>query len=116
MTVRRPSRPISPMSAQTLLVPTSSATRTPSTIPTSDEVPPDQGDVVEDPQSEVDERHEVQVDAQAIADEREDHGHDRVGHEARDEDPVVVDAIKLGPHGPEHGIERGEDRHRRVPA
>ena len=29
----RPSRPISPMSAQTLLVPTSSATRTPSTTP-----------------------------------------------------------------------------------
>ena len=31
MTVRRLSRPISPMRAQTLLVPTSSATRTPST-------------------------------------------------------------------------------------
>jgi hypothetical protein len=33
MTVSRPSRPISPISAQTLLVPTSSATRTPSTTP-----------------------------------------------------------------------------------
>ena len=33
MTVSRPSRPISPIRVQTLLVPTSSATRTPSTTP-----------------------------------------------------------------------------------
>ena len=35
--------------------------------------------------------------------------------EAADEDPVVVDAVQLGPHGPEHRVERREDRHRRVP-
>src|SRR5262245_44069548 len=117
MTVSRPSRPISPISAQTLLVPTSSATRTPSTTrPTSDEVPPDEGDVVEDPQAERDQRHQVQVQPEPVADEREDDRHDRVGDEARDEDPIVVDPIELRPHRSENGIERGEDRHGRVAA
>src|SRR5207249_2152584 len=39
---------------------------------TADEVPPDQGHVVEDPEAEVDERHQVQVEAESIADERQD--------------------------------------------
>src|SRR5262245_367709 len=117
ITVRRPSRAISPISAQTLLDPTSSATRTPSTTsPTSDEVPPDEGDVVEDPQSERDQRHQVQVQPQPVSDEREDDRHDRVGDEARDEDPVVVDAVELCPHRAEHRVQRGEDRHGRVAA
>src|SRR5262245_6665156 len=117
MTVSRLSRPISPMSAQTLLVPTSSATRTPSTAtPTSDEMPPDEGDVVEDAQAERDQRHQVQVQAEAVADERQDYRHDRVGHEAADEDSIVVDAVELRPHRAEHRIERREDRHGRVPA
>src|SRR5215212_3065257 len=116
MTVSRPSRPSSAMRAQTLLVPTSMATSVPWTTPTSDVVPPDQSDVVEDPEPEVDERHQVQVEAEPIADEGEDDGHDGVGHEARDEDPVVVDAVELGPHGPEDRVERCEDRNGRVAA
>src|SRR6266516_3969240 len=116
MTSRRPSRPTSPMRAQTLLVPTSIPTRTPSTTSTSNEVPPDQGDVVEDPQPERDQCHEVQVDAQPVADEGQDDGHDRVRHEARDEDAVVVDAVELGPHRPEDRVERSEDRYGRIAA
>src|SRR3990172_466845 len=122
MTVTRPSRPTSPMSAQTLLVPTSIPTRTPSTtvspapsrLPGSDEVPPDQGDVIKDPEPEVDECDQVQVQAEPVADEREDHGDHRVRDEARDEDPIVVDAIEFRPDRPEDRVERGENRHGRV--
>ena len=79
-----------------------------------DEVTPDQRHVVEDPEPEIDQRNEVQVQAEPIADEREDDRDDRVGNEAADEDPIVVDAIELRPDGPEHRIQRGEDRHGRV--
>jgi hypothetical protein len=75
---------------------------------------PDERDVLEDPEPEVDEGHEIEVQAEPVADEREDHRHDRIGDEAADEDPVVVDAVELRPHGPEHRIERGKDRHGRV--
>ena len=43
----------------------------PSRSPGLDEVTPDQRHVVEDPEPEVDERHQVQVQAQPIADERQ---------------------------------------------
>src|SRR6185369_11852002 len=116
MKVSRPSRPISPMSAQTLLVPTSMPTRTPSAMPTSDEMSPDQGDVVEDPEAEVDQRDEVQVEAQPVADEGQDDRHHRVREEARDEDPIVVDPVELRTHRPEHRVQRSEDRHGRIAA
>ena len=64
-----------------------------------DEVAPDQRDVVEDPEPEVDECDQVEVEAQPVADEGQQHGHDRVGEEAADEDPIVVDAVELGPDG-----------------
>ena len=93
MIVSRPSRLTSPMSAQTLLVPTSMPTRTASrsTVPFVsvpsvcglEEVAPDEGHVVEDPQAEGDERHQVQVEAEPIADEGQEHRDDRVGEEAR---------------------------------
>ena len=38
---------------------------------------PDERHVVEDPEPEADQRDEVQVQAQPVADEREDHGDDR---------------------------------------
>src|SRR5215210_7938519 len=125
MIVRRPSRLTSPMSAQTFVVPTSIPTRTaslstcrwsPAAGPLLDEVTTDESDVVEDPEAEVDQRDEVEIEAEAIADEREEDGDDRVRDEAADEDPIVVDAVELRADGTEDGIEGGEDRHRRVPA
>src|SRR4029453_6277722 len=80
-----------------------------------DEVAPDERHVVEDPEPEVDQRDEVEVEAQPVPDERQDHGNDRVGEEPADEDPIVVDPVELGAYRPEDRVERGEDRHRRVP-
>src|SRR3954466_15798352 len=82
MIVSRPSRLTSPMSAQTLLVPTSMPTRTASrsTVPFASlwmiglqEVAPDEGHVVEDAQTEGDEGHQVQIETEPIADERQEH-------------------------------------------
>src|SRR4029079_9795388 len=80
MIVSRPSRLTSPMSAQTLLVPTSMPTRTASRSTVSfvsdplglQEVAPDDGHVVEDAQAEGDQGHKVEVEAEAVTDERED--------------------------------------------
>src|SRR5712691_3695971 len=81
MIVSRPSRLTSPMRAQTLLVPTSMPTRTASrsTVPFVSvhgsflqEMTPDEGHVVEDPQTEGDEGHEIQVQPEPIADERQE--------------------------------------------
>ena len=44
------------------------------------------------------------------------HRHDRVDEEAADEDPIVVDAIELGPDRAEDQIERCKDRDGRVAA
>src|SRR6188472_1389017 len=88
MIVSLPSRLTSPISAQTLLVPTSMPTRTASRSTASvrlrsvcqglQEMPPDERDIVEDAQAEGDERHEVEIEAEPVADEREQHGNDRV--------------------------------------
>src|SRR5689334_20554157 len=120
MIVSRPSRLTSPMSVQTFDVPTSIPTRTASlstgavALPLH-EVAPDQRHVVEDPEPEADECDEVEVEAQPVADERQDHRDDRVGDEAADEDPIVIDPVELGADRPQDRVERGEDRHRRVP-
>ena len=47
------------------------------------EVTADEGHVLEDPQPEGDQGHEVEVEAEPIADEGEEDGHERVGDEAR---------------------------------
>src|SRR6187401_1370589 len=125
MIVSRPSRLTSPMRAQTLLVPTSMPTRTASRstvrfvsvregLPVLQEVAADECHVIEDAQAEGDEGYQVQIVAEPIADEGEQHGDDGVDQEPADEDPIVVDAVELGADGPEHRIERGEDRHGRV--
>src|SRR5262245_54044988 len=121
MIVSRPSRLTSPMSVQTFDVPTSIPTRTASlstraVVLPLDEVAPDERHVVEDPEPEADQGYEVQVQAQPVADECQEHGDDRVGEKPADEDPIVVDPVELGTDGPEDRIERGEDRHGRVPA
>src|SRR5258705_7910931 len=111
MTVIRPSRLTSPIRVQTFDVPTSIPTRTASlstvvvrascwsprlvVAAVLHEMAPDERHVVEDPESEVDQRDQVQVEVQPIADERQDHGHQRVRDEPADEDPIVVDAIEL---------------------
>src|SRR5829696_4370269 len=108
MIVRRPSLPTSPIRAQTFVVPTSIATRTASlsTVPTVslalDEVASDERHVVEDPEPERDQRDQVEVEAQPIADERQDDSHDGVRDEPADEDAIVVDTVELGPDGAEH--------------
>src|SRR4029079_2817768 len=120
MTVSRQSRRSSPMSVQTLDVPTSLPTRTASlstggvALPLH-EVAPDERHVVEDPEPEADQRDEVEVEAQAVPDERQEHRDDRIGEEAADEDPIVVDPVELGADRPQDRVERGEDRHGRVP-
>src|SRR5664279_2425864 len=105
MIVTLPSRPTSPIRATTLVVPTSIPTRTASRSTRSvplpvvwaglQEMPADERDVLEDPQSE---------------------GDERVHHEPADEDPVVVRPFQLGPHGPQDGVKRREDRDGRIPS
>src|SRR3990172_12206325 len=117
-TLIRPSRMTSPMRAHTLLVPTSIATRTSSRSTLSPRLPledvsPDEGDIVEDPDAERDERDEIEIEPEAIPDERQDHGDHGVDDEARDEDAIVVDSIKLGADGPDDRVEGGQDGHRR---
>src|SRR5947208_214931 len=105
MIVSRPSRLTSPISAQTFDVPTSIPTRTASrstycTSPAAsaalDEVAADERHVVEDAEPEVDQRDEVEVQAEPVADERQQDGDDRVHDETADEDPVVIVAVELG--------------------
>src|SRR4029077_9287339 len=118
MIVRRPSRLTSPMSAQTLLVPTSMPTRTASRstgclapiVIGLQEVTPDERHVVEDPKSEGDERYQIEVQAESAPDEREQDRGDGVDQETTDEDPIVVDPIQLGSDRSKDGVERRQDR------
>ena len=56
------------------------------------------------------------VKAESIADERQEHRDDRIDQETADEDPIVVNPIELRANRSQDRIERGEDRHGRVPA
>src|SRR5437867_4147103 len=125
MIVSRPSRPTSPMRAQTLLVPTSMPTRTASrstvvsySVPSRglQEVASDERHVIEDPKPEGDEGHQVEVEAELIADEGQEDRDDGVDEEPADEDAIVVDPVELRTDCPEHRVERGKDRHGRIPA
>src|SRR2546421_8793824 len=130
-----PSRLTSPMSATPFVVPTSIPTRTASrstvlVIPrialggfggppagapgTLEEVPADEGHVLEDPRPEGDQGDEVEVETESIADEREEHGHTGIGDESADEDPIVVDAVQLCANRAKDRIECGHDGHRGV--
>src|SRR2546426_953533 len=80
------------------------------------EVAPDERHVVEDPEAEVDQCHEIEIETEPVADERQDDRHDGIRHEPADEDPIVIDAVELRPDRSKDRIERGEDRHRRVAA
>ena len=55
-----------------------------------------------------------QVDAQPVADERQQHGDDRVDQEPADEDPIVVDPVEFRPHRPEHRVEGRQDGDGRI--
>src|SRR6188768_1397996 len=79
-------------------------------------MPADERHVVEDPEPEGEKGHQVQVEPESIADERQQDRDDRVDEEAADEDAIVVDPIELRTDRSEHRIERGEDGHGRVPA
>ena len=78
------------------------------------EMAPDECHVIEDAQAEGDQGYQVEIEAQPIPDEGQQNGDDRIDKEPADEDPIVVDPVELRPDGPEHRIERGEDRHRRI--
>jgi hypothetical protein len=70
----------------------------------------------EDAQAEGDQCHEVQVKAEAVADECEDDRRDRVDQEPADEDAIVVDPVELSTDRAEDRVEGGKDRHRRITA
>src|SRR6476661_4357686 len=125
MIVIRPSRLTSPMSAQTLLVPTSMPTRTASrsTVLCSlrrvaglQEVTPDERHVIQDAQPERDERYQIEIQTKSIADERQEDRDDRVDEEPADEDPIVVDPVEFRPDRSEDRIERCQDRDGRIAA
>ena len=125
MIVSRPSRLTSPMSAQTLLVPTSMPTRTASRSTVSVVSVPCPAyrkwrrmsatlSKIRRPKVISATRYRSRLEP--IADERQEDRDDRVDEEPADEDPIVVDPVELGPDRPEDRIERGEDRHGRVAA
>ena len=79
------------------------------------QVSPDERHVLEDPGPEGDQGHEVEVQAEPVADEGEQHGHAGIGDEPADEDAIVVDAVEFRANRAEDRVQRRHDRHRRVP-
>src|SRR5258708_6865923 len=130
MTSMPPLRETSPMRTQTFVVPTSMETRTvcsgirrssrqfspaPHVHPRSQEVTADDRHILEDSPPEREQRDQVEVDAQPVAEERETRGEERVRVEARQEDARVEVPLQLGPERAEQRVERGEDAHCGVP-
>src|SRR5207245_9269153 len=75
---------------------------------TLQEMPSDDSDVLEDPPAEGEERDQVEVDPEAVAEEREGRREEGVRVEAGEEDPRVEVALELRAPRPEERIERGE--------
>ena len=70
--------------------------------------------VLEDPPAEGKQRHEIEVDPKAVAEECQGRGKQSVGVEARQKDPRVEVSLELGAPRAEQRVERGEDADRRV--
>src|SRR2546428_9678541 len=130
MTSPPPRAVSSPMRTQTFVVPMSIATSTgwsgtaashtfsprfpmPEKVAriawTLQEMPSDDSDVLEDPPAEGEERDQVEVDPEAVAEEREGRREEGVRVEPGKEDARVEVALELGARGTEERIERGED-------
>src|SRR3990170_1181770 len=76
------------------------------------QVPPDEPDVAEDADAERDDRPEVDVHAEEVADRREQRGEERVREEPGEEDRQVEAFLQLGAQAAEDGVQRGEDSDR----
>ena len=76
---------------------------------------PDYSDVLEDAPAEGEQGHEIEVDPEAVTQERERSREERIRVEARQEDAGVEMSLELGAKRAEKRIERGEDPDRRVP-
>src|SRR5207253_2409665 len=75
---------------------------------------PDDGEVIEDPDAEGDDRGEVELHPQLVAEIGEPTRHDRVHQQAGDEDLVLEIAVEPGFDRAQYRIKRGEDHHRGV--
>src|SRR4029077_5076010 len=79
-----------------------------------EQVPPDDGEVVEDADAEGDDGGEVELHAKLVAQVGERAGGQRVHQQPGDEHLVFEVAIEPGLDRTEDGVERGEDHHRGV--
>ena len=78
------------------------------------EMAPDYSDVLEDAPAEREQGHEIEVDPEAVTQERERGREERVGVEARQEDAGVEVSLELGAKSAEKRVERREDPDRRI--
>ena len=79
-----------------------------------EEVPSDDSDILEDTPPESEQRDEVEVDTQPVAQESEARGKEEVRVEARQEDARVEVTLELGAVRTQQRVERGEDAHRGI--
>src|SRR5438876_10591768 len=79
-----------------------------------EQVPANHSQVVEDSHPEGDDRREIQLHPQLVAEIGEPTRHDRVDQQAGDEDLVLEIAVEPGFDRAQYRIKRGEDHHRGV--
>jgi len=70
--------------------------------------------VLEDPPAEGEERHQIEVDPEAVAEEGEARREERVCVKARQEDAGIEVSLELGPRRAEQRVQRSEDSDRCV--
>lgn len=97
------------MTGLSLLLPT--CVRGIAPAPPLKEVPSDDSDILEDTPPECEQRDEVEIDAQPVAQEREARGEQEVRIEARQEDPRIEVALELGAVRTQKRVEGREDAH-----
>src|SRR5688572_18364444 len=78
-------------------------------------MPADDRHVLEDAPPECEERDEIQVDAEPVAEECERGGEERVRVEAREEDPRREVTLELCAQRAQERVERGQDADGGVP-
>src|SRR5687767_9847737 len=78
-------------------------------------MPADDRHVLEDAPPECEERDEIQVDAEPVAEECERGREQRVRVEAGEEDPRREVTLELGAQRTQERVERGQDANGRVP-
>src|SRR5678809_225103 len=78
------------------------------------EVPSDDSDILEDTPPESEQRDEIEVDTQPVAQESEARGKEKVRVEARQEDARIEVTLELGAVRAKQRVERREDAHRGI--